>query len=100
MHFLNGKKSKHMNSIYSQGSRSFMVFQFFKTGFQALQSALKKTRSRLAKRLSDLFSGPINEEMLDELEEIFYEADLGVKTSQELTEKTRAFLKKNKEASS
>lgn len=77
-----------------------MVIKFLKSSYEALKSALKKTRSRFADRLRNLFSGKINEELLDELEEIFYEADLGVKTAQELTKKTKDFLRKNPEATS
>lgn len=75
-----------------------MVLQFLKSSYQAIKSALKKTRERLADRLRTLFSGKINEEMLDALVEVFYEADLGVKTAQELTQKTKEFLRKNPDA--
>lgn len=78
-----------------------MVLQFLKSGYQAIKSALNKTRSLLADRLTKLFSGgKIDEEMVDHLEEIFYEADFGVKTAQELTKKTKDFLRKNQDASS
>jgi fused signal recognition particle receptor len=75
-----------------------MVLQFLKSGYEALKSALKKTRSQFSDRLRTLFSRKFNVELLDELEEIFYEADLGVKTAQELTKKTKDFLKKNPDA--
>ncbi|MDB6081780.1 MAG: ftsY, partial [Chlamydiia bacterium] len=76
-----------------------MVLQFLKSGYQALKSALKKTRDRLADRLTTFFSGPVNEETVNELEEIFYEADFGVKTAQELTKRTKEFLRKHQGSS-
>lgn len=76
-----------------------MVFQFLKKGYQAVTSALKKTRDRFSTRLRSLFSRKFDESLLEELEEIFYEADLGVKTAQEMTKKTKEFLIKNKGAS-
>src|SRR5207237_280668 len=76
-----------------------IMFQFLQSGYQAIKSALKKTRSRFASRLRDLFSRKIDEALLDELEEIFYEADFGVKTAQALTQKTKDFVRKNQDAS-
>jgi len=72
-----------------------MVLKFLKSGYNALKQALKKTRDRFTDRLRSLFSRPIDEELMEELEKTFYEADLGVKTSLELAEKTKAFLRKN-----
>ena len=76
-----------------------MVLGFLKSKYQALKEALKKTRDRFADRLRNLISGPLNEELIEELEKTFYEADFGVKTSLELAEKTKAFLRKNKDCS-
>lgn len=75
-----------------------MVLQFLKSSYEALKSALKKTRSFFADRLTALFSGKIDQEMLDGLEELFYEADLGVSISRELTGKTKDFLKNHPQA--
>jgi len=75
-----------------------MVLQFLKESFQSIKKALSKTRSFFATKLHALFSGPINEEMVEKLEEIFYEADFGVKLSLELTQKTKEFLRKNRAA--
>ncbi len=72
-----------------------MVLGFLKSSYQAVKSALKKTRDRLSQSLRQLFSKPIDEELFEELERTFYEADLGVKTSQELAEKTKSFMQKN-----
>jgi len=75
-----------------------MVLGFLKSGFQSLNKALKKTRSSLTNRLHSLFGRPIDENMLEELEEIFFEADFGVSIVQEMMEKTKKFLYKNKDA--
>jgi fused signal recognition particle receptor len=80
-------------------SRKNMVLQFLKKSFSKLTSALKKSSSYLKDRLSTLFSSAkVDADLIERLEEIFFEADLGVQVSQELAEKTRLFLKKNKEA--
>lgn len=47
------------------------------------------------KKIRSFFSGKVDEEALDSLEKIFYESDLGVATSQALTEKVRKLLKKD-----
>jgi len=76
-----------------------MVLQFLKKGFSKLTSALKKSSSYLKDGLSSLFSSTkVDADLGERLEEIFFEADLGVQVSQELAEKTRLFLKKNKDA--
>ncbi len=72
-----------------------MVFHFLQSGYNAIKRALKKTRDRFTDRLRALFSKPIDENLVEELETIFYEADLGVKTSLEMAEKTKTFLRKN-----
>ena len=77
-----------------------MVLDFFKSGYKTLQKALQKSRSFLQDKLKALFSGKIDEEVLEKLEQLFYEADLGAKTSQELVQKTREFHKKNPQAES
>lgn len=77
-----------------------MPIQFLKSSFQKIQKALSKTREYLTSKLRDFFSGPIDLQKLDELEQIFYEADLGRALAQELTEKVRARLRKNPALSS
>ncbi len=49
----------------------------------------------LGKKIRDLFKGKVDEEALERLEELFYQADLGSQMSAELTEKVRALYKKN-----
>jgi fused signal recognition particle receptor len=55
------------------------MFNLFKTGFQKIKAALKKTSSFLRKNLLSVFSKPLNEEVLEDIERILYEADLGSK---------------------
>lgn len=77
-----------------------MVLQFLKNSYNALKSALKKTRSFFMDRLTSLFSGKIDQNTLDQLEELFYEADLGVGLSSKLVDKTKGFLKQHPDAKS
>lgn len=77
-----------------------MPFNFLKSSFQKIQKALSKTRAYFASRLKQFFAGPIDVERLDELEQILYEADLGVVLAQELTEKIRQKMRKNPHLSS
>jgi fused signal recognition particle receptor len=66
-----------------------MVFNFLKSSYQKVKNALAKTGSLLGSKIRSLFSGKIDEEKLERLERLFYEADLGVQTSMELTDKIR-----------
>jgi len=72
-----------------------MVFQFIKTSYSNVKKALSKTGSLLGSKLRTLFRGPVDETVLDKLEEILYEADLGAAYARELTEKTRQRLKQD-----
>ena len=58
------------------------------TWFQRLTRGLTKTRTGFVGKLKKLVLGKteIDEELLDELEETLFEADVGVKTTQELLE--------------
>lgn len=59
--------------------------------FKKLKEGLSKTRSGLQGRIDRLISGKkvIDEEILDEIEEVLFTADLGVKTAQELIDMLR-----------
>lgn len=74
------------------------MFKFFKERFSKIKQALAKTRAAIAGRIMHLFKDPLSEQTFEQLEQILYEADLGTTVSIELVEKTRIFLKKNKEA--
>lgn len=72
-----------------------MVFQFLKSTYQKIKSALAKARSLLGTKLRALFKGSINEETLEQLEQTLYEADFGVQTSMELSKKIQELYCKN-----
>lgn len=77
-----------------------MIIQFLKTSYTNVKKALIKTGSLIGSKLRNLFQGRINEETLEQLEQLLYEADLGVQYAQELTEKVREQLRKNPSLSS
>jgi fused signal recognition particle receptor len=62
------------------------MFSLFKTGLQKIKAALKKTSSFLHKNLLAIFSKPLNEELLEDLERTLYEADLGSKVVSDFIE--------------
>lgn len=69
------------------------MFNFLKSGYEKIKSALQKTRSALSQRLRVLFGKPWNEETFDELEQVLYEADLGSKCAASFVEHLRKELK-------
>lgn len=66
-----------------------MIFNFLKSSYDKFKKALSKTRQALNHKLRVLFAKPLDEETLEQLERLLYEADLGVKTSTEITRKIR-----------
>lgn len=72
-----------------------MVFQFLKSGYNKLKNALSLVRSAFSQKMKALFQKKIDENMLEELEQLFFEADFGIQTATELTEKVRALHYKN-----
>lgn len=66
-----------------------MVIDFLKSGYQKIKAALTKTRSLLSQKLRSLFGGTLDPAALEKLERVFYEADLGVETAGQLTDKVR-----------
>lgn len=77
-----------------------MALNFLKSGYQKVKKALAKTRSLVGDKIRTLFKGKIDEQALDKLEQILYEADLGVQASQELTQKIKEIYQKNPQLSS
>lgn len=75
-----------------------MIFKFFQSGFKKIKEALVKTRSQLSQKIKSLFQKPLNEETLDQLEHILYEADLGTALSQQLVKEVEQYLKKHPHA--
>ncbi len=72
-----------------------MIFQFLKSSYRKLTDILSRAGARLGSKIRALFGGGLNEETLEQLEKLFYEADLGVKTAHELTEKVRQLHREN-----
>lgn len=72
-----------------------MILDFLKSGYNKVKNALTKTRSFLGSKIKALFQAKIDEDTLNKLEQLFYEADLGVQTSQELVEKIRNIHQQN-----
>lgn len=70
-----------------------MIFKFLKAGFNKVKHALSKARSFLSSKLRSLFQGKIDETTLEKLEQVLYEADFGVKTAADLTNKIRELHK-------
>lgn len=72
-----------------------MIFDFIKSGYQKVKNALAKAGSLLGSKIRALFQGKLDENTLEQLEKLFYESDLGVQTSLELTDKLRDIHRKN-----
>ena len=64
--------------------------------FSKLTAGLAKTRDGFKKSLSGIFSGKVDEEFYDQLEEALILADIGVETSLLLTERLRLRAKQDK----
>ena len=75
------------------------MLKFLKGSYDKVRSAMGKTRSSLGAGISRLFSGKVDEEVLEELEALFFQADLGVETTLELVEDVRQFMRKQRETS-
>ncbi len=63
--------------------------------FSHLKNLFQKSGQKLGSKIRALFSGKIDETTLEKLEEVLFEADLGVELVTELTEKAKAIYKKN-----
>lgn len=72
-----------------------MVLSFFKSSYTKVKTALTRARSFLSSQIRSLFQGKIDEETIEKLEEILYEADFGVQTAIELTKKMREKYRQN-----
>jgi len=72
-----------------------MVFSWVKSSWSKVRSILHSTRSALTGRIKTLFGKNVDESFIEELEEILYEADLGVAIIQDLIVEVRALLKKD-----
>jgi len=77
-----------------------MVLHFLKSSYKKVKSALGRSRSLFGEKIAPLFQRKIDEETLEELEQVLYEADLGAQTAIELTEKIQQYARKNPKAES
>jgi fused signal recognition particle receptor len=59
-----------------------MVFSWLKSSWSAVQKALSSTRKSLQSKLRSLFGRKIDAQLLEDLEEILFEADLGALLSE------------------
>lgn len=75
-----------------------MVLNFIKSGYEKVKEALSKTSSFLGGRLKTLFGKGLDEDTLEEIERVLYEADLGVQTVQELVSSLGDCYKRNPDA--
>jgi fused signal recognition particle receptor len=66
-----------------------MVLQFFKSSYSKIKSSLARARSMLGGKIKSIFQKEIDESALEQLEQVLYEADFGVQTATELTQKIR-----------
>src|SRR5262245_3508292 len=77
-----------------------MLFKFLKTSYENVKKAFVKTGSFIGGKLAALFQGKIDEATLEKLEQLLYEADLGVHYARQLTEQVREQLRKNPQTTS
>lgn len=79
-----------LNRFNSKKERTAMIFSALKAGYQKVANALGKTGSRFGTALKGLFArGTVDAETLEQLEQLFFEADFGVALAQELTDKLK-----------
>jgi len=77
-----------------------MVLNFLKAGYERVKDVLARGQNFLGKKLRSLFSKPIDEDTLDEIEKVLYEADLGTALAKTLTDKIRDEHYKNPKSTS
>ncbi len=76
-----------------------MVFGWIKSKWAAVTNALAKTRSALSGKIRSLFGKKIDAQLLEDLEEILYEADLGVHVVRHLINRVKEELSKQPDMS-
>ncbi len=73
---------------------------FFQSSYQKIRQALTRTRSLFTYKLRNLLGQPWKEETFEQLEQTFYEADLGAAAANEMAEHARQYLFSHPKASS
>jgi len=94
--FINKVKNKLYNSpictkITPSARMALTMLKFFRK----LIAPFSKIKWALGQKIRSLFSKPIDPETFENLEQLLYEADLGVKVATELTDKLKVFAKTN-----
>ena len=72
-----------------------MVVNFLKSTYQKVKQTFAKTGSLLGDKIRSIFKGDINPNVLEKLEKLLYEADLGVEMAEFLTQKVKESHKNN-----
>lgn len=76
------------------------MLKFIKSSYTNVKKVLSKTSSLFGNKLRALFGNAIDETTLDRLEELLYQADLGVEYARDLTKIVEQQLKKDPTSSS
>jgi fused signal recognition particle receptor len=79
--------------------RQSMIFSWIKSGWASVQKALSSTRKSLQNKLRMLFGRKIDEQLLEDIEEILFEADLGSSSIKEIMQSVKKHLKEQPDAS-
>jgi len=72
-----------------------MVLHYIKSGYNKIKQAFAKTGSLLGNKIRSLFQGKLDEDTLEQLEHLLYEADLGVKMATDLTQEIKTLHAKD-----
>src|SRR5579885_2410920 len=73
-------------------NRIVYMLGFFQSSYQKIRSALTRTRSLFTYKLKKLLGQPWKEETFEELEQTFFEADLGAACAAEMAGHARDYL--------
>ncbi|MDF2577905.1 MAG: ftsY [Chlamydiales bacterium] len=71
------------------------MFGILKAQYQKIKSAFQKAGASLGSKIRYLFNRQLDDNILEELEELLYQSDLGVSTVQDLTTKIQKFYRQN-----
>ncbi|MEM8629189.1 MAG: signal recognition particle-docking protein FtsY [Chlamydiota bacterium] len=71
------------------------MFQSIRRTLKRIHSSFTSFRSELGKKIRALFSGKVDESSFEQLEQLFFEADLGAELSLHLVDKIRALHQEN-----
>lgn len=70
-----------------------MIFQALKSGWKQLSQALRRVKETLFRPLWQLLGRDLNDETLEEIEQLLYEADFGVDLTQKIVEALRSSVR-------